>query len=388
MKRRQLNGIPHVYTADPQATAITSVVRRGDTLWCGLTCGRRALVPFDLRSRQFGEAVDIFPWVDEQPQIVLRKIHNGLNLLDDGRLAIGEGILFNWDGIPFYFQDDPNLEMVNRRREQVGLGPLPLEKVQPASLETFDMRWLTGGRILTYDPDTGKTETIAQLPKFNYAQSLIADPATHRAYGHTLGDCHFFTADIDAKRVEDMGKISRFAFHNLVIAPDGVVYGAWIDTDCREALRVMRFDPDKGFMEHLAAMYLEDPGPRCQGNLGVDQWLVHSSGRMFVGIAGTGILYEFDREALSLRRIGHAGDGGRVTSLDEDEAGRVLFTGGFPLMEVGRYDPAADKLEHLGPITDKYEQVYFHGSSYVDGTLYLAETDAGVATLWEVPILP
>lgn len=36
-------------------------------------------------------------------------------------------------------------------------------------------------------------------------------------------------------------------------------------------------------------------------------------------------------------------------------------------------------------VTDKYDKIYFHGSTLVD-TLYLAETDSGVASLWEVLI--
>ncbi len=59
---------------------------------------------------------------------------------------------------------------------------------------------------------------------------------------------------------------------------------------------------------------------------------------------------------------------------------------GFPLMHVARYDPTTGKTEDFGPVTDRYDQVYFHGSAYVDGTLFLAETDSGVATLWEVKV--
>ncbi len=54
------------------------------------------------------------------------------------------------------------------------------------------------------------------------------------------------------------------------------------------------------------------------------------------------------------------------------------------MMKVGRYDPKTGKVENFGPVTDKYDSVYFHGSAYLDGTLYLAETDSGVATMWEV----
>ena len=381
-----LNGIEHVYGSDEQALSITSLLQRGKTLWCGLTGGRRCLVPFDIATKQFAPPVDIFPWIDDRPQVVLGKIHNSLGLLDDGRLIVGEGILTNWDGIPFNFRNDPHTAVTDRRRTAAGLAPRDLDKLQPCDLQSFDMRWLGGGKILTYDPETHRIDEIGKVQRFNYVHSMVVDPKTARAYGHTIGDCHFFVADINARTVEDHGKISRFAFHNLTIAPDGVVWGAWIDSDCQEKLRVLRYDPARGHLERLSVTYLDDPVPRHHGNVGIDQWLVHSSGDIYVGMAVTGTLYKFDPNELRLTEIGIAGEGGRVTSLDEDDSGRVLFTGGFPLMHVGRYDPRSRKLEDLGPITDKYEQVYFHGSAYSDGVLYLAETDAGVATLWEVPI--
>jgi hypothetical protein len=123
-----------------------------------------------------------------------------------------------------------------------------------------------------------------------------------------------------------------------------------------------------------------------QGNVGLDQWLIHSSGQIYLGTVATGTLYEFDPAHLAVRPVAQAGPGGRITTIDEDERGRILFTGGFPLMHVARYDPATGQTEDFGPVTDRYDQVYFHGSAYVDGTLFLAETDSGVATLWEVKL--
>jgi hypothetical protein len=381
-----LNGSEHIHTADPKATAITSVVLRGDTVWCGLTSGRHCLVPFDLTTRQFGEAVDIFPWVDERPQPVTSKIHNGLGILDDGRLVVGEGILYSWDGIPSEVGADRYVANNESRRERAGLPPQQAGVHGLRSLAEFDMRCMSAGKVLLYDPDSGTTELVGQVPKFTYVHSLVVDAEGKRAYGHTIGGCRFFVADLEAKSVEDHGQISTYAFHNLVIAPGGVVYGAWIDHDATGKLRVMRYDPKKGFVERLKEAYLDDPGPRVQGNRGIDQWLVHSSGQIYVGMAGSGLLYRFDPEALTLEQIGRAGEGGRVTSTGEDEHGRVLFSGGFPRMHIGRYDPANGKVEDLGPVTDRYDHIYFHGSVYVDGTLYLAETDSGVPSLWEVKL--
>lgn len=382
----KLQGVEHVHSLNEQACAITSVVLRGDKVWCGLTGGRFCLVPFDLVNKRFDDPVDIFPWVCERPQVVLSKIHNALALMDDGRLVIGEGILYTWDGIPFEVGQDVAFSHQNHRRAQCGLPLLRSEHVGPTDLAKFDMRCMTGGKILLYDPDSRTAQAVGSVQPFNYVQSMIVDPKRQRAYGHTLGDCHFFVADLEKQTVEDHGRISTFAFHNLVVTPAGIVYGAWIDFDLKNKLRVLRFDPAKGYLERLSATYLDDPGPRIQGNRGIDQWLVHSKGEIYVGMAGNGILYKFDEEKLCLEEIGAAGAGGRLTSLVEDEQGRVIFTGGFPMMHVGRYDPKSRKLEDFGPITDRYEKIYFHGGVYRDGTLYLAETDSGVASLWEVPV--
>ena len=382
----KLKGVEHIFVGDKQAIAITSLARTGNTIWCGLTSGAKALVPFDIVSKTFGEAVNIFPWIDNRPQVVLSKIHNGMHSLNDGRLIIGEGILYTWDGIPFELEDDFNMNHQNKRRAMCNLPPLVPEIVGPSDLSKFDMRSMPGGKIQIYSPTTGEIENIGQIQKFNYVQSLAFDSKRNIAYGHTLGDCHFFVADLNNKTIEDHGRISTFAFHNMIVAPTGIVYGAWIDFEAKEKLRIMRFDPQKGFLERLKTAYLEDAGPKVQGNRGIDQWIVHSSGDIYVGIAGSGILYRFDESNLKLIELGRIGSGGRVTSLDEDEHGRIIFTGGFPKMHVGRYTPKSGKIEDFGPVTDKYENIYFHGSEYIDGTLFLAETDSGVASLWEVEI--
>ncbi len=381
-----LDAREHNFTEDDQAIAITSVVLRGRTLWCGLTGGRHCLVPFDVDTGGFGQAVDIFPWADDTPQMVLRKIHNALNLLDDGRLAIGEGILFGWDGIPFEMGRLTDNDLMAKRRAAAGAPPLSPQRVAPTDLASFDMRWMAGGRLLTYAPETGESDVIGKVARFNYVQSMIVNPVTHQGFGHTLGDCHFFVADFNARSVEDHGKISNFAFHNLCIAPDGVLWGAWTDRDQRGKLRVLRYDPAKGYLERLPQAFLDDPGPRVQGNVGIDAWLVHSSGAMYFGIAGTGVLYRFDPETFAVQEIGLIGEGGRVTTLDEDDRGRIIYTAGFPLMHVGRYDPSSGRIEDFGPVSDRYERIYFHGSAYVDDRLYLADTDSGIATLWEVAL--
>ncbi len=380
-----LKGIEHIYSSDAQAIAVTSIASNGNKIYCGLTGGPKSLAIFDIELKRFVGEVNVFPWANSTPQIVLRKIHNALGIMSDGRVLLGEGILYSWDGIPFELQNDHNTEAMQKRRKLSGVPSLNLNEIGPTDLESFDLRWLSGGKILTWHPETGKITEICQLPAGEYVQSMVLDKKNKKAYGHTIGGTQFFEVFIDECRLEMHGRISTWAFHNLVVK-NSIVYGAWIDFDMGNKLRILRFDPKKGFLERLNAVYLDDPGPRVQGNKGIDQWIVHSSGAIYVGIAGSGILYEFDDKKLKLNEIGRIGQGGRITSLDEDENGRIIFTGGFPKMSVGRYDPKTKLLEDFGPITDKYSKIYFHGSTYHNGTLYLAETDSGVASIWEVKI--
>lgn len=383
-----LNGKEYIFSSNEKAIAITAMVKSNGLIWCGLTSDSKTLVSFDLKKKCFNDPVEVFPWTKERPQRVLSKIHNALYKLDDGRLVIGEGILFTWNGIPFESSSDVTTEIMNNRMASEGLPEKKKGNLGPTDLASFDMRWLNGGKIIIYSPDTGDIEPISQIQLFNYVQSMIVDSKNMIAYGHTLGDGHFFTVDLIKKKFEDHGPISAFAFHNLVIAPSGVVYGGWIDMSISDVqnLRLLRFDPDKGFLERLPVVLLDDVGPTVQGNTGIDQWLVHSSGDIYVGMVGDGCLYKFDERNLVLEKIGQAGPGGRVTSLVEDERGRIILSGGFPQMHIGRYDPVNHKLEDFGPVSDRFDHIYFHGSVYNDGVLYVGETDSGVASLWEIKL--
>jgi hypothetical protein len=276
-----LKGIEHIYTADAQAIAVTSIARNGNKIYCGLTGGSNCLAIFDIENKKFVGEANVFPWVNTTPQIVLRKIHNALGIMKDGRVILGEGILYSWDGIPFELKNDHNTEAMQNRRKQSGMSPLQLKDIGPTDMQSFDMRWLTGGKILTWHPDTNKITEICQLPTGQYVQSMVLDKENNKAYGHTIGGTLFFEVFIDEGRLEMHGRISTWAFHNLVVK-NGVVYGAWIDFDLQNKLRILRFDPKKGFLERLNAVYLDDPGPRVQGNKGIDQWIVHSSGDIYV----------------------------------------------------------------------------------------------------------
>ena len=87
--------------------------------------------------------------------------------------------------------------------------------------------------------------------------------------------------------------------------PDGVVYGAWIDYDAQEALRVLRFDPSQpnASLERLPQWYLPNAGPRVQGGSRVT---VQEDGalRQSAELDGAPVAGDDRAEAVEARRVG------------------------------------------------------------------------------------
>lgn len=360
------------------AIAITAIARVGDTLYLGLTGGARCLAAFDAKTKKIDLCPPIFPWVENRGYRA--KIHNAMTALADGTLLLAEGNHFTWDGIPVtvnYFNRELPESMLSRKRAG-GYPDARYEDFCLKDLENWDRRATDpGGVVLRYLPATGQTEVIGRLPRYLYAQSMIADPARGRAFGHTLPDNHFFYVDIKNKTVEDFGRISDYGFHNMVIAPNGVCYAAWIDR-ADGALKLLRFDPDRRRLDYLNKLILKDPGAKIAGNQGVDQWIVTRSGEVYAGMIANSLLLRFDWEEETFDVIGQLAQGGRVTSMDEDENGAIWASAGYPHTRLVRFDPKASGKERIvdfGAVNDRYPRCYFHASCYHDGELYLGETD-------------
>ncbi|MEI6421200.1 MAG: hypothetical protein WCP55_03220 [Lentisphaerota bacterium] len=68
-------------------------------------------------------------------------------------------------------------------------------------------------------------------------------------------------------KYEDFGRISDYGFHNMLVAPNGVCYAAWVDK-ADGALKLLRFNPDRHRLDYLDKMILKDPGAKVAGNQG------------------------------------------------------------------------------------------------------------------------
>jgi hypothetical protein len=354
------------------------MARVDSKLYLGLTGGPRILAVYDIETDELTTERELFPWVAGRGYC--SKIHNALGALEDGSLLLGEGNHFTWDGLPVtvdYFNRELPEFMLARKRNQ-GFPDARYTDFCLESLVGWDRtRTDPGGAVLRYFPQDGRTETVGRMSDYEYVQSMAVDPPRLRAFGHTIPGNHFFAVDVRAGRVRDFGRISDYAHHNMVVTPEGICYGGWIDL-ADGALKLLKFDPAEERLEHLQSVILRDPGAKVAGNRGIDQWIVTRDGRIYMGTVANSLLLRFHWREEEFELVGQVAKGGRVTSLDEDDAGRIWIGADYPHMRLVRFDPRAagrERLVDLGRVDERHARCYFHAACCYRGKLYLGETD-------------
>lgn len=366
------------HVPDRLAIAITSLQRVGKKIYLGLTGGPRLLAIFDIDTEEFSMGGEICPWIGERGYC--GKFHNAIGALDDGTLLLGECSHLTWDGLPVtanYFKTELPERMLARKRAQ-GFPDVQYTDFCLPDLVGWDRRRADpGGKILRYFPDRDAAEVFCSLPPLLYAQSLLVDARRGHAFGHTIPDNHFFHINLQTQELTDHGRISDYAFHHMVVANDGVCYAAWMDR-ADGSMKLLRFDPDEARLEHTDRVILRDPGSKIAGNQGVDHWLVARDGSIYMGTVANSLLFRFDPGTLEFSLLGRLAEGGRVTSMDEDENGIIWISAGYPHTRLIRFDPGVDgprAFVDCGPVNPSYERCYIHASCLHEGKLYLGETD-------------
>ena len=370
--------IQELSVPDRLAIAITSMARVGGKIYLGLTGGPRLLAVYDTATGGISMASEICPWIGERGYS--GKFHHAMGALPDGSLLLGECSHLTWDGLPVtanYFQTELPERMLARKRAQ-GFPDVTYADFCLPDLSSWDRRTMDpGGRILRYFPDRDVAEEVCSLPPFLYSQSLLVDPLRGRAFGHTIPDNHFFDVDIATGKLTDHGRISDYAFHQMVVAPDGTCYGAWMDR-ADGSMKLLKFDPEERRLHHTSRVILRDPGAKIAGNQGVDQWIVARDGTIYMGAVANSLLFRFDPAAEEFTLLGRMAEGGRVTSMDEDAEGVIWISAGDPHTRLVRFDPAIEgprAITDCGPVNPAYERCYIHASCLFEGKLYLGETD-------------
>ncbi len=366
------------YVKDRLAIAITSMVKVDGKIYLGLTSGPNVLAEYDIDTSEISVKKNVFPWIDERGYCT--KVHNAMGVLSDGSLLLGEGNHFTWDGIPVtvnYFNRELPESMLARKQAQ-GYPDVKYTDFCLPDLKHWNRtKSDPGGSIVKYSPKTDALEVVAKLPRYLYVQSMIVDAKRNRAFGHTIPENHFFLLVIRSGSLTDFGRISDYAHHNMVVAPNGICYGGWLDK-ADGALKLLKFDPEQERLEHLNTIIMPDVGPKIAGNQGIDEWIVARNGNVYVGMVHNSTFFQFHYQEERFERLGQLSEGGRVTSMDEDEHGHIWIGAGYPNMSLIRFIPDAEKEERFtdfGVVNNRYPRCYFHASCYDNGRLYLGETD-------------
>jgi len=366
------------HVPDRLAIAITSLERIDDTIYLGLTGGPRLLAVYNIADQRITMGPELCPWIGRRGYC--GKFHNAMGVLRDGSLLLGECSHLTWDGLPVtasYFKTELPERMLARKRSQgfpdVEYSDFCLPDLGAWNRLTMD----PGGRILRYDPVLNTSSVFCSLPGTLYAQSLLVDATRGNAFGHTIPDNHFFHVDLNTRQLTDHGRISDYAFHHMVVAPDGVCFASWLDRS-DGSMKLLRFDPERGYLEHTDRVVLRDPGSKIAGNQGIDHWLVARDGTMYMGSVANSLLFRFDPKTLDFTVLGRLAEGGRVTSMDEDVDGVIWISAGYPHTRLIRFDPGIEgsrAFTDCGPVNPAYERCYVHASCLHDKKLYLGETD-------------
>jgi len=315
---------------------------------------------------------EVFPWVRDRNYCT--KIHNSMGVLSESSLLIGEGNHFTWDGLPVtsqYLKSELPEVMLERKRKQgfedITFGDFCLQSLSEWNRFKDD----PGGKIVKYDIKSSSIEIIAHLPKYCYSQSMIVDQKRKRAFGSTIPDNHFFYVDIENKTLYDYGRISEYAHHNLVITPDGICYGGWMDY-YTHSLKLLKFDPEKKNLEYTDTIILKDVGGKIAGNQGIDQWVVTRDGEVYLGMVSNSLIFKFNYQNEKLELLGQATKSGRIATMDEDEEGNIWIGAGYPMMHLIKFNRKAqgrDRFVDYGVVNEEYRRCYFHASCYYKGKL-------------------
>ncbi len=368
---------------DPMAVAITAIVKHGRKLYMGLTGGRHILAECDIDAGSIKMHPPVFPWAQEKG--LLWKIHNSLCLDEQGRLLCGEDLNLGWDGLPGQRaagggRDD----RMQQRRAKSGL-PIDPDKFGIESLETWDRRtWAPGGHLVRYNPVTAQHEDFHIGSPLEYWHSMVYSEKTHRVCGHTLPGNRFLVFDLERREYFDHGRISGFCYHKEIAAPDGKVFGAYLTRG--RALNLLEYNPAKELLSRTNVEILADAGDPVQGNVGMDANTTTRRGEIYFGTVANALVFKLDWETRKLELIGRAPGGRRIATMCEGEDDVLYLTVGFPHAHLVRLDTRTRKFEDLGPVNTEAPVVYFHGTAWDDGVIWLGETDGFSASLYKVEL--
>jgi hypothetical protein len=348
----------------PGAAAITSLVQGHDgAVYVGLTGAGHVLARVDPRSDRVEDLGRVFP--ERRGMIpVLDKIHNSLVRGPDGALYIGQGLNIDWHAAP----------------------------------AGCDLSVYGGGHLFRYDTGRGAFEDLGVQVPLNAIHGLAIDSARRVLYGYTIPDNHFFIHRLDDHSVEDKGRISTYASHNLVCGREGTVFGgyfgdvSWTGDPSAAPKKhrfygtyLFRYRPAENKLVRTSELVVYGEEHDIFSNKGIDAWVCMRSGAIYGGTAIGGCIFAVTEATGTVGVLGKPVLGPRVSGMCEGPDGSVYITAGFPVMHLVRYFPGTGSFVDYGPVVENREMCYFHGIAVAqDGTVWVGETDSALPYVYRL----
>lgn len=243
-----------------------------------------------------------------------------------------------------------------------------------------------GGRLFRFDYRSRRYETIAIPCAHDYIQTISLDPVRELIYGFTYPVFNFFVYSLRAAEVVYCQYMASIP-HLSTIDDDGRYWGTWSHQH-----RFFRYDPsdssvqffDRGFPEPGRSLMYHDAGP-------IDMALNIGDGSLYLGEESGG-LYRLAPETAEVEFLGKPFSSPRLPGICRGPGKTLFLAGGSDWnCHVGSYDLESGTFRDLGKIeeTASGEPCFrVHDLVYVDGKLYVGETDhpSRSSWLWEISL--
>ncbi len=257
-----------------------------------------------------------------------------------------------------------------------------------------------GGKIVHYDPSTGKLEHVVTPLEHVYIQALVLDRPRRVLYATTFAPEFLIRYDIasgEARKLALLGPGYDLAQpEQFCLDAQGSVWCTWRVTRAwagdvvgKTPIRLLKYDPAADELTY----FNHGIGRMHEGDIGKIEGMVDGrNGCVYLGGAAGG-LFRLDPATAEVTFVAKPALGPRITSFAHAPDGRIYFASGVGAPHLFRLNPHTDAIEDLGLLRDDDIGVtclQVHDITVAsDGAVFCGENDVPERSsyLWECRIV-
>jgi hypothetical protein len=266
-----------------------------------------------------------------------------------------------------------------------------------------------GGKLMRYDPKSGKFTLLAIPFPHLYIQSIAADFERGKIYCFTYPAEFVVCYDMESGTCRNLGYITNATSlvqpHNGVVDAAGYLWGTCAETRAfdevagQTPVRLFRYHPDTDHFDWFEfGLSRRDDKPqqvpdpvqereitfhrdqtRHKEDLGFCDAMVYDGERYIYAGTTAGILCRIDTHALKVEKVAHVIPAGRLPALAIDAKGVLYGAGGIKGdTQLFKWRPGGDNIVLLNRIEDEQRNrpARIHDIAIGgDGIIFLAEND-------------